>query len=244
MKRLVVLAAFVVASWVTVFAEGNSPIYITYNDDAGTGPVMKRARGQFGTPSKIYSSDVLGQFHAYGHNGSAFAGPKGSIEVQANQDWSTTANGTKILFKTTPDGSTTQATVATLDDNGNLSISGALSAVGLTSTGLAVDTPTNYILGAATEVTPTSGFGVFTTTGGAISWSCTNSCISTSVANGSMFTVMSSTTANITLNDTAYIQLSTTTTSTDRVLSNPGDNLVLRLLSGVWYEVSFSTGHE
>lgn len=137
--------------------------------------------------------------------------------------------------------------------NGTLSVSGALtqtgaisSAGGLTqSAGLHVQTPAAFTIGAATEIVPTSSFITVVTTGtGAITWACTNSCISTSVANGTQLEVMSSTTTNITWTDSAFIQLSTTATSTTRVFSNPGDNITLRLLSGVWYEVAFSTGHE
>lgn len=123
-------------------ADGNNSDYVGYGDDSNVGVVTKRARAQFGTPGKLLSGDALGVFQSYGYNGSAFVGPKGSIEIQANQNWSSTANGTKILFKTTPDGSTTQATTLTLDDDGNLTTTGYLTMYTRTSAQIKVTTPT------------------------------------------------------------------------------------------------------
>lgn len=153
-----------------------------------------------------------------------------------------TANTNSIGSSALPlkDVYTTDLSIA--DD---LTVTGDLAVTGdTTQTGKYIGVPTNYIVGAGTTVTPTSEFGVFTTTSGAIVWAGSPSIATTTATNGQLFTIMSSTSSNITLTDSVNLQLSTTTTSNSRILSNTGDNIVLRYYSGAWYEVSFSTGHE
>jgi len=114
----------------------------------------------------------------------------------------------------------------------------------LTTAGLIVETPVTYTIGAGTSVTPTSSFGVFTTTGGAITSTATPFLATTTFSNGTLFTVFSSTTDNIVLDDednTTGTLLEFHQNRTSLTLSNPGDHIVLRYYSGKWYEVSFST---
>ena len=217
-------------------------VQTTYgNSSTAPGVAVQRARGHAGDKEHLYTNDIINGLYGLGYNSSAFTtSSRVSMELQASQNWTTTANGTKILLKTTPDDSTTPATIATFGQDGNLTLTG-----GLTTAGLNTTTPAAFTIGAATTIVPTSEFITLVTTGtGVITWDCTASCISTSVANGTLLNVMSSTSTNITWTDSTNIQLSTTATSSDRVFSNVGDNILLRLLSGVWYEVSFSTGHE
>ncbi len=114
----------------------------------------------------------------------------------------------------------------------------------LSLSGLYVGVPTTYTVGASTTITPTSNFGVITSTGGNLVWAGSPSISTQSFANGTLFSLMSSTTSDITVTDSTTLQLSTTATSTNRIFSNIGDTLVLKYLNSVWYEVSFSTGHE
>ena len=237
MKRIA-LTGFLIGLLVTGGVAGPDPRGILelegYGNSDAVGVTSKRGRNDFTIKETLASGDLLFFIKGYGYNGTSFGtNAAAAIEFNASQAWTSTANGTSITIKTTPNGSVTPSTVATFGQDGSF-----------TTNGLKVNTPTQYTIGAATEVTPTSEFMVFTTTGGAITWACTNACISTSVANGTAISVMSSTTSNITWTDSVYIQLSTTSTSANRVFSTPGDNINLRLYNGVWYEVSFSTGHE
>jgi hypothetical protein len=108
-----------------------------------------RANGHPQGRRTIKSGDVINSLVGYGFNGTSFTTSGGvAIKLEANQDWSTTANGTKIIFETTPDGSTSAAEVMSIDDDGNVTISGTLTATGSVYAGsgteaeLKVTTPT------------------------------------------------------------------------------------------------------
>jgi hypothetical protein len=54
-----------------------------------------------------------------GYNGSAFTTTSGiSLELQASEDWTATANGTKFVFKTTPVTTATSAASLTVSSSG------------------------------------------------------------------------------------------------------------------------------
>jgi hypothetical protein len=93
--------------------------------------VFARANGTAGSPTAVLTGEGLGSFSFRGWNGSAFTGSKAFIAALANENWSTTANGTQLVIQTTPNGSTTMATVAafisdriTLTDGVNIAVSG------------------------------------------------------------------------------------------------------------------------
>lgn len=102
-----------------------------YGNSDAAGITSKRGRNDFTIKETLASGDNLFFIKGYGYNGTAFGtNAAASIEFIANQAWTSTANGTKIVFKTTPDGTATPATAMTLDDDGNLSIAGTLTATG------------------------------------------------------------------------------------------------------------------
>lgn len=78
---------------------------------------VQRGRGHPGPGGKeaVKSGDVINGLAGRGYNGSAFTTSDGvSIEFQAAEDWTNSSNGTSIVFKATPNGSTTAQTVLTL----------------------------------------------------------------------------------------------------------------------------------
>lgn len=82
----------------------------TYSDTLSTQNVYRRARGTQAIPTAVQSGDSLGGFSFRGYDGSVFTGSRGSIDVRANENWvSGSANGTRMLFSTTPNGSTALA---------------------------------------------------------------------------------------------------------------------------------------
>lgn len=94
---------------------------MTVYGDSGTKPgrCVLRARGHAQGTDHVYSGDALNGMYARGYNGSAFTTANGaSIEIQASEDWTTTANGTKFVFYTTPKQSTTAAAVLTVNGAG------------------------------------------------------------------------------------------------------------------------------
>jgi hypothetical protein len=77
----------------------------------GTGPFgggffFGRAhRGPAAAPQAVQLGDSLARFGGGGFNSQTFTNPTGMVEVVAAEDWTPTANGTRIAFWTTPIGS-------------------------------------------------------------------------------------------------------------------------------------------
>jgi len=97
---------------------------VTSYNNTGTGGqnVFRSASGTEGSPGATASSQVLGAFSFRGHTGSAFSGSKAFISGQANETWTPTANGTRLAFSVTPDGSTTMTEVMRIQNDGSISI--------------------------------------------------------------------------------------------------------------------------
>lgn len=91
---------------------GTSAIgYDTEIYQSGTGGggqnVFKRADGTEATPTDVLSGMALGSLSFRGYVNGGFSGSKAYITAETNQNWTSTANGTRIIFSTTPNGSTT-----------------------------------------------------------------------------------------------------------------------------------------
>jgi hypothetical protein len=90
-----------------------------YSNSDATGITSKRGRNDFTIKEPVKSGDTLFFINSYGYTGTGFSSnPAASISLVANEAWSTTANGTNILFKATPGGSTTPQTVFTIGTSG------------------------------------------------------------------------------------------------------------------------------
>ncbi len=81
-----------------------------------------RSGGTPGAPAATLSGDVLLYIQGAGHNGAAFTASKVGITMAARENWVPGANGTSLLFSTTPNGSTALTTRMTVDHNGNVGI--------------------------------------------------------------------------------------------------------------------------
>lgn len=119
MKKLILLVALIPS----ILFAGPDPRGILelegYGNSDAVGITAKRGRNDFTIKEPLASADVLFFIRGYGYNGSAFGtNAAAAIEATAGQAWTTTANGTRILFKTTPAGSTTPATVGTFQPDG------------------------------------------------------------------------------------------------------------------------------
>ena len=81
----------------------------------------QRARGTSAAPTAVLAGDYLVTLGARAYNGSAFAATsKAYISAKATEAWSTTANGTSIVFATTPNTTTTPSELVTINSTGNL----------------------------------------------------------------------------------------------------------------------------
>lgn len=90
----------------------------------GSGPriVTRRAEGSAVAPAAVHDGDTLGSIGSGGHTGTAFTGATASMIVSATEDWSPTANGSRLSFLTTPNAGVGSATRMTIDANGHVGI--------------------------------------------------------------------------------------------------------------------------
>jgi hypothetical protein len=84
--------------------------------------VFRRAKGTATTPTAVQAEDALGRLSWWGHNGTNFVDQTAKLEVFAAENWSATANGSKMQFNTTANGTTLMTPRMTLSDKGFLGI--------------------------------------------------------------------------------------------------------------------------
>lgn len=124
---------------------GKSPFCVGY-----------KANGTEAVPTATASGDTLGGFSGRGHSGSAFVTlSKGLFLVSAEEAWTTTANGTRCTFWTTPIGSATVAERLRIHNDGNISIGNTSSTAKLSVTGTIASSSTV----SATQYTSTIATG-------------------------------------------------------------------------------------
>lgn len=104
---------------------------------------MQRARGTSSIPTALNSGDDLGYLSFRGHTGSAFTGTRASLRSRTTELWSTTANGTELVFSTTPNTTTGVIDVGKFLNDGNLHLLLSTSAIYL---GNITPSSTNYAL--------------------------------------------------------------------------------------------------
>lgn len=83
---------------------------------------IRRARGTSSVPTAVQLNDVVGGITMMGHNGTAFSGEIVSIDARAEENFTTTANGTRLTFQTTTNGQTTSSTKMVIRQNGRVGI--------------------------------------------------------------------------------------------------------------------------
>ena len=92
-----------------------------YLDSYGThsGIRYRRSEGTQGSPTGVALNSLVGFVATYGyHTGSAYHTTKGaSIDFYATEAYTSGAQGTKIVFGTTPNGTTTNTVALTIDQN-------------------------------------------------------------------------------------------------------------------------------
>jgi hypothetical protein len=111
---------------------GSNYIDTTANDNAGTGPgyTARRARGTVASPTQVQANDLLFGIFAQGWNDAgAFSGNSVAIRMLANQNFTTTALGSSIVFETASDGTTGRVERMRVTGAGTLSV-GTTSSLG------------------------------------------------------------------------------------------------------------------
>lgn len=102
-------------------------IGVETNNDATAGPryIGRKSRGTLTAQTQVLTGDQLSILGGKGyHDGSAYSGLVGYVSVQSAENFTSTAQGSKIVFAVTPTGSTSASIVekVTINPNGNLLI--------------------------------------------------------------------------------------------------------------------------
>lgn len=97
----------------------------------GTNPpniVGIRHYGSLAAPTATLSGSFLLSIEGKGHNGTAIPTSKGIIRFVTTENWTPTANGTKLEFQTTANGTTSPATRMTIAHDGKVGVGTAIPA--------------------------------------------------------------------------------------------------------------------
>lgn len=89
--------------------------------------LMGHAYGTPALPAALPSGQPLGQLYFVGYGASAWSGTRGFIQVAATENWSNTAQGTRLDINLTPTGGTATANALSLSGGGNLTLTGGLA---------------------------------------------------------------------------------------------------------------------
>ena len=100
----------------------------------------RRSMGTEAAKTQVTVNEDLARFGGAGyHSGSAFSVARGYMAVRATESWTSTANGSKIVFLTTAATTTTTTLRFTIDENG-LTFADALNIVFNATTGTKIGT--------------------------------------------------------------------------------------------------------
>lgn len=128
--------------------------------NAGTRPVIsfRQAGGTGAAPTSTMANDVLGSLGWWGRGATDYSNTqRAEIRVDASQNWTDTAQGTVMIFKTTASGSTTNNERMRIENNGNVGIANSAPNSKLdVYAGLLLDGKSALNL-SATGVAPVSG---------------------------------------------------------------------------------------
>ena len=98
------------------------------NAAAGANILLTRYDGTPAAPTALVSADVIGRLRFGGYDGTNTTLQFGvDVFATATQNWSSSAHGTKLTFQTTPNGSTTETTALTLDQDQSATFAGAVT---------------------------------------------------------------------------------------------------------------------
>jgi hypothetical protein len=98
----------------------------SFTSDATQAPqfIQRRAGGTNGAPTAVQNNDNLGLFSFRGYNGTAMGGSRATITAQAAGNFTDSSTPTRLIFATTPVGSTTPQQVLTITPDGKVQVKG------------------------------------------------------------------------------------------------------------------------
>ena len=189
-----------------------------YSSNANSSSIrVAKFRGTFASPQAPLSGDSLGKFELAGYGTTSSNGyPQASYEGVATENWGATARGTKTLFYTTPNTTTTQTLALTLNQDQTATFVSSVTATSFIGSG-------SSLTGVVTSVTGTSPV---------VSSGGTTPAISMPAATTSVSGYLTSTDWN-TFNNKGSGTVTSVSGTTGRITSTGGATPVIDLASGV-----------
>lgn len=77
-----------------------------------------RYNGTYSSPTTVQNGDILSIYGGAGYNGSFTVGYKAALAARSTELWTSTANGSRLTFEITPNGSTTRTIAWSIDQDG------------------------------------------------------------------------------------------------------------------------------
>ncbi len=105
----------------------------TFSDDGTlfSNMLLRRALGTSSSPDAVTTNSILGSFSFRGHDGTNFsANNVARLEVRAEQNFTSTAQGTRFILQTTPNGTITPQTRMVILNDGSVGIGTASPTAG------------------------------------------------------------------------------------------------------------------
>jgi hypothetical protein len=99
----------------------------TFHASVGSTFLGQTARGSIASPTAITNNGILMRFSAGGYDGSNFSSAQAAIDMIASQTFTASAQGTRIVFRTTLNGTTSMSERVRIADDGNVGINGVTS---------------------------------------------------------------------------------------------------------------------
>lgn len=127
------------------------------NDAVGSAVNGRKARGTSGTPAAAQSGDLLASFGGIGYGTSFSSDLNGGIDVRASENFSGSAKGTYLSFRSTPHGTSFAGEKWRIDNAGALSNTGSDGTAWLTLKAGTTTVPPIRMTGGALTSTPLSG---------------------------------------------------------------------------------------
>ena len=101
-------------------AYGGSVAVGDYSINNASSLILRRSNGLASAPQTVKINDIIGTLAGQGYNGTAYSTNRASISYIATENWTNSANGSKIEFRTTATGATSSSLALTIQSNGDL----------------------------------------------------------------------------------------------------------------------------
>lgn len=101
-------------------AYGGSVAAGDYSIGNASSLILRRSNGLASAPQTVKINDIIGTVAGQGYNGTTYTTNRASISYIATENWTSSANGSKIEFRTTATGATSSSLALSIQSNGDL----------------------------------------------------------------------------------------------------------------------------